>query len=50
MKNVNFVPKGVQRILSSHKIPQKYNEQWGAFYKKKLILKISQYSLQNKKK
>ena len=31
MKGVNFVPKDVQRIVSSHKI-------------KKLFLKISQYS------
>ena len=27
MKNVNFVPKDVQRIPSSHKISEKYNEQ-----------------------
>ena len=27
MKNVNFVPKEVQSILSSHKISEKYNEQ-----------------------
>ena len=27
MKNVNFVPKDVQRILSSHKILENYNEQ-----------------------
>ena len=27
MKNVNFVPKDVQKILSSHKISKKYNEQ-----------------------
>ena len=27
MKNVNFVPKHVQRILSTHKISEKYNEQ-----------------------
>ena len=39
MKNVNFVPKDVQRILSSHKIPQKYNEQWGVLYKKQANLK-----------
>ena len=25
MKNVNFVPKDVQRILPSHKIAEKYN-------------------------
>ena len=33
MKNVNFVPKDVQRILSSHKISEKYNEQ-KVFHKK----------------
>ena len=38
MKNVDFVPKGVQRILSSHKISEKYNEQ-EVFYKKKPVLK-----------
>ena len=27
LKNVNLVPKGVQRILSSHKLSPKYNEQ-----------------------
>ena len=42
MKNVNFVvPKDVQRILSSHTISEKFNEQ-EVFYKK-----ISQYSQQN---
>ena len=46
MKNVNFVHKDVQRILSSHKISEKYNEQ-EVFYKKKLLLKISQYSQEN---
>ena len=39
MKNVNFVPKNVQRILSSHKMFEKYNEQ-EVFYKKNLFLKI----------
>ena len=34
LKNVNLVPKDVQKILSSHKIFLKYNEQWGAFYEK----------------
>ena len=33
MKNVNFVSKDIQRILSSHKISGKYNEQ-EVFYKK----------------
>ena len=32
MTNANFVPKGVQRLLSSHKISEKYNEQV-VFYK-----------------
>ena len=27
MKNINFVPKDVQRILSSYKISEKHNEQ-----------------------
>ena len=27
LKNVNFVPKGVRKILSSQKISKKYNEQ-----------------------
>ena len=27
MKYVNFVPKDVQKVLSSHKISEKYNEQ-----------------------
>ena len=26
MKNINFVPEDKQRILSSHKISEKYNE------------------------
>ena len=45
-KNVNFVPKEVQRILSSHKILENYNEE-EVFYKKKLFLKISKYSQEN---
>ena len=36
MKHVNFVPKDVQRILSSHKISEKYNEQ-KVFYKKAVL-------------
>ena len=42
MKKVNFVPKDVQRILLSHKILEKYNEQ-KVFHKKavhKTIAKI----------
>ena len=39
MNNVNFVPKDVQKILSSHKISKKYNELWGVL-QKKLFLKI----------
>ena len=38
MKNVNFVSKDVQRILSSHNISEKYNDQ-EAFYIKKTVLK-----------
>ena len=34
LKNVNFVPKDFQKILLSHKISQKYMEQWRVFYKK----------------
>ena len=33
MKNINFVPKYVQKILSSDKISEKYIEQ-KIFYKK----------------
>ena len=33
MKNINFVPKDVQRILSSDKISEKCNEQ-KVFFKK----------------
>ena len=33
MKNINFVPKDVQRILSSDKILEKYNDQ-KVFFKK----------------
>ena len=44
MKNFNFVAKYVQRILSLHKISEKYNEQ-KVF--QKLFLKISQYSEEN---
>ena len=33
MKNINFVPKDVQRTLSSDKISEKYNEE-KVFYKK----------------
>ena len=36
MKNVNFVAKVVHRVLSSHKISEKYNEQ-EPFYKKALL-------------
>ena len=33
MENVNFVHKDVQKILSSHKISEKYNEQWSVLQK-----------------
>ena len=39
MKNVNFVPKNVQRFLSSHKISEKYNEQ-KVFHKKDVLKKF----------
>ena len=39
MKNVNFVPKDVQRILLSHKISEQYNEQ--VFYKKVALKKFA---------
>ena len=45
MKNINFVPKDVQRILSSDKISEKYNEQ--KLFFKNLSLIISQYSQEN---
>ena len=35
LKNVNLVPKDVQKILT--KISQKYKEQWGVFYKKAVL-------------
>ena len=38
MKNVNFVPKDVQRILSSHEISKKYYDQRGVL-QKKIVLK-----------
>ena len=31
MKNINFVPEDIQRVLSSHKVSEKYNER-EAFY------------------
>ena len=37
MKNLNFIPKDVERILSSHKISEKYNEQ--KVFNKKAVLK-----------
>ena len=37
MKNVTFVPKDVQRILSSHKISENYNEHKVSY--KKTVLK-----------
>ena len=37
-KNVNFVPKDVQKVLSSHEISEKYNEQ-GSVLQKKVVLK-----------
>ena len=45
IKNINFVPKDVQRILSSDKISEKYNEQ-KVFFKKWFLI-ISQYSQEN---
>ena len=46
MKNVNFVSKDVQRILSSHNISEKYNDQ-EAFYIKKTVLKNFAISWEN---
>ena len=40
MKKVNFVPKDVERILSSHKILEKYNEQ-KVFHKKAVLKNFS---------
>ena len=45
MKNIIFVPKDIQRILSSHKVSEKYYEQ-EVFYKKFFLI-ISQYSQKN---
>ena len=45
MKNINFVPKDVQRILLSDKISEKYNEQ-KVFFEKWFLI-ISQYSQEN---
>ena len=45
MKKINFVPKDVQRILSSDKISEKYNEQ--KLFFKNLFLIISKYSQEN---
>ena len=47
MKNVNFVPKDFQRVLSSHRISEKCIEQEVSGFIKKLPLKISQYSQEN---
>ena len=47
MKNVNFVPKDFQRVLSSHRISEKCIEQEVRGSIKKLPLKISQYSQEN---
>ena len=33
MKNVNFVPKDVQKIISSHQISIKHNEERGVLQK-----------------
>ena len=42
MKNINFVPKDVQTILSSDEVSEKYNEQKVSL--KKMFLIILQYS------
>ena len=36
MKNINFLPEDIQKILSSHKICGKYNER-EVFYKKAVV-------------
>ena len=36
MKNINFVPKDVQTILSSDEVSEKYNEQ-KVFFKKNVL-------------
>ena len=43
MKNVNFVPKNVQRILSSHKVLEKYNAQ-KVFYKKAVLKSFATFT------
>ena len=40
MKSINFVPKGVQRTLSSHKNSEKYNE-LEVFYKKAVLKNLA---------
>ena len=40
MQNINFVPKGVQRTLSSHKNSEKYNE-LEVFYKKAVFKNLA---------
>ena len=39
MKNIYFVPKDVQRMIASHKISEKYNEQ-KVFHKKNCSYKF----------
>ena len=43
MRNVNFLPRYVQRILSSHKISEKYDEQ-EVFYKKTVINNFTMFT------
>ena len=46
IKNVTFSPKDVQRIPSSRKISEKYNEQRKCS-RRNLFIKTSQYSQEN---
>ena len=43
MRNVNFLPRYFQRILSSHKISEKYDEQ-EACYKKTVINNFTMFT------
>ena len=46
MKNVNFVTKDVQRILSSHKTSEKYNDQ-KVFYEKAVLKSYATFTVKH---
>ena len=47
MKNINFVPRDVQRILSSHKVLEKDNEK-EVFYNKTVLKSFAIFTGQRK--